>query len=278
MKRKVIKENMPNPVKAIYNIRQMDDFAKGMTCIHRRHPLAKLIVTVGFLITIISFDKYEISNLMPFVFYPLILMILSEIPAAAIFKRILLVEPLIIAMGMFNPIFDRQTVLVGDLSISAGWLAFLSIVIKCSLTVAAVMLLIASTGMEKLAAALRMLHIPRIFVLQLLLTYRYISLLAEEAGRLMRSYELRAPGHSGVAPAAWGGLAGGLLLRSFDRAQRVYQAMCLRGFDGEYRTGSTRTINAADISYMTIWLLLFAAARLYNLPVLLGMLLLEVFK
>lgn len=268
---------MPNPMKAIYNIRLMDDLARGETCIHRRHPLAKLVVTVGFLMSVISFDKYEISNLIPFVFYPILLIILSEISAVPIIKKILMVEPFIIALGIFNPIFDRQIVSIGYITISAGWLAFLSILIKCSLTVAAVVLLLATTGMEKLAAALRMLHIPRIFVLQLLLTYRYISLLAEEAGRLLRAHELRTPGHKGVAPAAWGSLAGGLLLRSFDRAQRVYQAMCMRGFDGDYNVGGICRMNAADIFYMAVWLLALAAARLYNLPVLLGTVLTGVF-
>lgn len=269
---------MSNPLNAIYNIRLMDDMARGRTCIHNRHPLVKLVVTVGYLITVISYDKYEISNLIPFVFYPILLVILSEVPVAPVIKRIMMVEPFIIALGIFNPLFDRQTVMIGSISISAGWLVFLSIFIKSSLTVAAVVLLLATTGMENLAIALRMLHIPRIFVLQLLLTYRYISLLAEEVGRLLRAHELRTPGHKGVVPAAWGSLAGGLLLRSFDRAQRVYQAMCLRGFDGEYNVGRVHKVNAADIAYMAIWMLVFTAARLYNLPVLIGTLITEVFS
>lgn len=268
---------MTNPVKAIYNIRLMDDMARGRTCIHHRHPLIKLVVTVFFLIAVISFDKYEISNLIPFLFYPLLLIILSEISIVEVVKRILLIEPFIIALGIFSPLFDRQSVLIGAITISAGWLAFLSILIKCSLTVSAVILLVATTGMEKLAAALRMLCIPRIFVLQLLLTYRYISLLIEEVGRLLRAHELRTPGCSGVVSTAWGSLAGGLLLRSFDRAQRVYQAMCLRGFDGEYHVGGVCRVNVADIAYMAIWLLVFAVARLYNLTVLLGTLIMGVF-
>lgn len=268
---------MPNPINAIYNIRLMDDLARGKTCIHRRHPLAKLVVTVGFLIAVISFDKYEISNLIPFLFYPLLIIIFSEISAVPIIKRILMVEPFIIALGIFSPLFDRQILLIGSISIAAGWLTFLSIFIKCSLTVAAVVLLLATTGMEKLSVALRMIHIPRIFVLQLLLTYRYISLLAEEVGKLLRAHDLRTPGHKGVAPAAWGSLAGGLLLRSFDRAQRVYQAMCLRGFAGDYNVGRFPPVIGMDIAYVIIWLLVFSAARIYNLPVLIGTLLTGVF-
>jgi len=260
-------------ITSIYNIRLMDDMARGNTFLHRRHPLVKFVVTICFIIAVVSSGKYEISNLVPFVFYPLILIIISEIPVGPVVKRIMMVEPFIVVLGMFNPVFDTQPVLIGSLSIAAGWLTFLSIFIKCSLTVAAVVVLVASTGMDKLAAALRMLLIPKIFVLQLLLTYRYISLLAEEAGRLLRAHSLRTPGHKGIAHAAWGSLAGGLLLRSFDRAQHVYQAMCLRGFDGEYNIGAVRRIDMADMAYLAVWLIFFAATRLYNLPVLLGTLL-----
>lgn len=264
---------MPDLVKSIYNIRALDDMAMGHSFVHRRHPLAKLLATVAFIVAVISFDRYEIGNLIPFLFYPLLLAILSDIPAAPVIRRVLMVEPFILALGIFSPIFDRQPVAVGSLVMTAGWLTFFSILVKCSLTVAAVVLLVASTGMERLAAALRMLHVPKIFVLQLLLTYRYISLLAEEAGRLMRAYALRTPGHKGVAPAAWGSLAGGLLLRSFDRAQRVYQAMCLRGFTGEYHVGRLKRPDAADGFYLLAWLIFFGAARFGNLPVLLGNLL-----
>lgn len=268
---------MSNPVHSIYNIRMMDDMARGDSWVHQRHPLAKLTVTVAFIAAVISFDKAEISSLLPFLFYPLLLVIVLDIPAVPVIKRIMMVEPFIIVLGMFNPILDRQPVMIGNISMAEGWLTFLSLFIKCSLTVAAVVMLVASTGMEKLAASLRMLRIPRIFVLQLLLTYRYISLLAEEAGRLMRAHALRTPGHKGIVHTAWGSLAGGLLLRSFDRAQRVYQAMCLRGFDGEYNIGQVRGIDVKDAVYAVVWLVFFTAARLYDLPVLLGSLLTGVF-
>ncbi|MEQ8202062.1 MAG: energy-coupling factor transporter transmembrane component T, partial [Syntrophomonadaceae bacterium] len=148
-----------------------------------------------------------------------------------------------------------------------------SIFIKCILTVAAGVLLIATTGMEELGAALRMLRVPRIFVLQLLLTYRYISVLGEETARMLRAYSLRAPGQKGVKLEAWGSFAGSLLLRSYDRAQRIYAAMCLRGFAGDYNTGRTAPAGRQDFIFVAGWLAFFAAARLYDLPAWLGSLL-----
>jgi len=50
---------------------------------------------------------------------------------------------------------------------------------------------------------------------------------------------LRSPlqNENGIHIKDWGAFAGQLVLRTFDRAQRVYQAMCVRGFTGEYNTG-----------------------------------------
>ena len=67
-------------------------------------------------------------------------------------------------------------------------------------------------------------------VTTILLTYRYIVLLLQEANRISTAYALRAPGQKGIHFRAWGSLLGQLLLRSMDRAQLVYESMLLRGY------------------------------------------------
>lgn len=269
---------MSNIMNSLYNMRHLDDLARKETSIHRLHPFVKLITTVAFLTVVISFERYEISNLLPFFFYPVIIFTFSELPLAPVLKRIVIVEPFIIGIGILNPLFDQQTVILGGAAVSRGWITFFSIFIKCGLTVTAAILLVATTGMDKLAAALRMLKIPRIFVLQLLLTYRYISVLAEEVVRMLRAYTLRAPQQKGIHRSVWGSFAGQLILRTFERAQRVYQAMCIRGFTGEYNTGGCIRFRARDFVYLFGWILFFAAARFYNIPVLIGTLLTGVVK
>lgn len=261
---------MSNIANSIYNMRLLEDLARKDTAVHKLHPLSKLLTTVVYLAVVISFGRAEIGALLPFVFYPLLVFVLGDLPPWPILKRILYVEPFIIGIGILNPILDQQTVLLGTLAISRGWLTFASLFLKSGLTVTAALLLISTTGMDKLGSALRLLKVPRLFVLQLLLTYRYISVLLEEAARLLRAYSLRAPMQKGVAPSAWGSLAGQLLLRTFDRAQRVYQAMVLRGFEGEYRMGADAAFKLHDLIYMLCWTAFFIFARVYNLPQWLG--------
>jgi cobalt/nickel transport system permease protein len=253
---------------SLFNMRLLDELARKETFIHRIHPLIKVLTTVVYLTVVASFGRYEISSLLPFVFYPVLIFSLAEIPVAPILKMILLVEPLIIGIGILNPLFDHSVVVIGGIAFSRGWIPFLSIFIKCTLTVTASILLIATTGMDRLAAALRMLKIPRIFVLQLLLTYRYISVLTEEVSRMLRAYSLRAPGQKGIKRSVWGSFAGLILLRTFERAERVYQAMSLRGFTGEYHTGENPKPGFKDFAYFVGWNLFFVIARICNIPLL----------
>jgi len=263
---------------SIHQIRLLDDLARRPIPINRLHPLVKLLTTVIYLTVAVSFGRYEISALLPLVFYPVIIFSLAELPMADMLKRIGWVMPFVLGIGILNPVFDHQTVSLLGLTISRGWLTFLSISIKCILTVAAGIILIATTGIDRLGAAMRMIGFPRIFVLQLLLTYRYISVLGDELARMIRAYSLRAPGQKGIKRDAWGSFAGSLLLRSFDRAQRVYAAMCLRGFAGEYNTGNIAKINSRDLRFLAGWGAFFVIARIYNVPLLLGSLLTGVIK
>lgn len=264
---------MANLGNSLYNLSLMDSLARKDTVIHRRHPLVKLLTTLLYLLTVVSFDRYEISGLMPLAVYPVLLQALGEIPGKPVLKRILMVQPLILGLGILNPWFDHGTFMLGGAVFSAGWLSFLSIVLKGGLTVAASLLLIATTGMGPLGSALRQLRVPKLFVLQLLLTYRYIAVLIEEVSRMLRAYALRAPKQKGVQFSAWGSFAGQLLLRTFDRAQRVYQAMKLRGFQGEYGDGGASRFKPSDAAYLAGWSSFFLAARYYNIPALLGNLL-----
>ncbi len=269
---------MSNIMNSLYNMRLLDDLARQETVIHRLHPLMKLLTTVSYLTVVVSFGRYEIGGLLPFFLYPVMIFTLAEIPLKPIFIRILLVSPFIIGIGILNPFFDHQIYLLGGREISRGWVTFLAILIKSGLTVTAALLLIATTGMDRLAGSLRMLKVPRVFVLQLLLTYRYISVLMEEVARSLRAYSLRAPNQKGVHRSAWGSLAGQLILRTFDRAQRIYEAMCLRGFTGEYNTGGFSSIRGWDLAYLIGWVIFFAAARIYNIPMVLGSLITGVIR
>lgn len=264
---------------SIYNIRFLDEVAAKKTIIHKLNPVVKLLVTIIYLVFIVSFGKYDIQGLIPYIFYPIIIFTLSEVPFLKIFKRVLIVLPFVIGVGIFNPVFDTKTyIVVSGMAISGGWVSFISLIIKCILTVLAGLLLIATTGIEKISLALRRVHVPKVFVTQLLLTYRYISVLLEEVARIVKAYHLRAPMQKGISFKASGSLLGQMLLRAFDRASRVYNAMVLRGFNGEYGFEKKERVTKESILYLFLWVTFFITARFFNIPEILGKIIMGVLK
>jgi cobalt/nickel transport system permease protein len=270
---------MPTIAESLNNIRLLDELSGWATPVHRLHPLAKLLTTLAFLVITVSFGKYELSAMLPLIIYPVVLMIIGDIPFAPLFKRILVISPLAIGLGVFNPWFDRAPLIILPwMQISGGWVSFAVIMLKFVLTALAALILVATSGITGIAVALRALRVPKIFVMQLILTYRYIALLLEEVARILLAYSLRCPTGQGVHFKAWGSLAGQLLIKTHLRAQRVYDSMLCRGFDGEYNTGKMNRFAWRDFAFVSGFTLFFITVRLSDIPVKIGTLITDLSK
>ena len=165
---------------------------------------------------------------------------------------------------------QSQAVIVGGLSLAAGWLSFASIVLRFLLTTAAALLLVASTGMPAIGVALRQLRVPEAFVTQLQLLYRYLFLLGEEAMRMERARDLRSCGRRGTGLWVSGTLLGALLLRAVARGQRIYDALLLRGYSGSIPTAAGRPMARRDLSFLLGWSAAFLFCRKVPVGELLG--------
>ncbi len=262
---------MSNLTTSLNKIRSLEELSEGVTVVHRLHPMTKMITTIVFLVVVISFDKYDISGLIPLFIYPTLLMALGEIPYKSVLSRLLIALPFSFFAGLSNPFFDRDLAFfLFGIHISWGMLSFLSILIKTILTVTAVLILIATTPMDKLARQLIQIKVPKIFVMQIMLTYRYIGLLITEASNMMTAYHLRSSRQRGIRLEHVGTFMGQLLLRSFDRAEKVYVAMKLRGFNGEYHFALSEKMRLGDYLYGILLCAAFLAMRWVNLSVFIG--------
>jgi cobalt/nickel transport system permease protein len=247
-------------------IGQMDDLGRMDTPAHRIDARAKAIVTLAFIIILMSFGRYEISALTPFLLYPVFLLSLGRIPLKPILRKMLVAAPFALVIGIFNPLIDRQPIaVVGSVEITGGWVSFGSIMLRFALTVGAALILVACTGMNRLGAGLEQLGLPRVFVTQLLFLYRYLFVVSDQGVKMMRSVELRSAGKESLRLRLYGSLVGHLLLRSMDRAEWVYRAMLARGFDGHIRTLNRTGFRRSDAIFVGGWLAFFAAARMWNL-------------
>jgi cobalt/nickel transport system permease protein len=246
--------DMRSKLREIYSLEQLSG---KQTVIHRLHPLAKLIVTIVYIVCIAAHDRYGFFTLAPFLFYPFIVMALAEIPFSMIGKRALVALPFSLFAGISNLIFDREySFAAGTFVITTGMLSCAAILLRTYLCVSAVLILVAVTPFVQLTGQLRRLHVPAFFVNLLEMIYRYIGVLLEEAQTMLTAYRLRDPGAKYPVITQMGSFIGQLFLRSADRAERVYQAMLCRGYTlekGGWREGQQQKFRAAD------WIFLLAA-------------------
>jgi cobalt/nickel transport system permease protein len=254
---------------------KMEQLAVGDSPLHRLPPMVKLITTLVYIVAVISFPIRSVSGLMPYIFFPALMMPISGTPAKPFFTRMLVALPFALLGGRSSIFLLRDAACtLGGLVITDGLVSFASIMLKMLLTVSAVLLLAATTPFTQICRALSRLRLPGVICLQLLLTYRYIAVLIGEMATAVTAYRLRSPLQRGIHIRHTGSFLGALMLRSMERADRVYQAMLCRGFDGSWdwvrggRAGASAYIYGFGIAGLC------ALLRFVNLSEALGNLLL----
>ena len=252
-------------------LREMDELAAADSPVHRLNPLCKLLVTVFYIAAVVSFPKYDLSALVVMVLYPVLLFQAAGIPVGLCFHKLRIVLPLVCAVGLVNPFLDHTPLTqMGGFVITGGMVSMVTLMLKGVFSLMASFLLIATTSIDALCAALRKLHVPEMLVTLLLLTYRYIGVMLEQVAVMTQAYKLRAPGQKGIHISAWGSFLGQLLLRSMDRAEELYSSMRLRGFRGDFFYANVPACTGADVGYVLVCAAAFVCARAVNLPALLG--------
>ena len=261
--------NFSAKVQQLYSLEQL---AAKKTWVHGLHPVAKVFATLAFLIAVLSFGRYEIGRLIPFIFYPAIMMASAEIPYGMLHRRAAFALPFALFAGISNLFFDTGTAgVIGGIAISFGAISFASILLKTYLCVMAALILVAATPMRRLTEALRALHVPRIFITVFEMTYRYLGTLFGEASGLRTAYLLRSAQQKGVEFQHMGSFIGSLLVRSMDRAERVYHAMQCRGYSLAGRQTAKEPARVQDALFFcgilggSILLRLYDTVRFYDM-------------
>ena len=246
----------------------LDNLTKGAGWDDTRvDPRSALLVTLFYLCFMLSVPTTHIDILLWYALYPIIAAPIFGLSYGSIFVQSLIVLPLVLLLGMFNPIFDKTPVAeFNGWVITNGWLLFFGIILRGLLSMQALLILIQSMGFIGLVKHMRRLGVPKFLVTQLLLVFRYIRVLIEEGITMRKAINSRSYGQKHLSIRLWGVLVGQLFLRSVDRAERVNRAMLARGFEGNipfYETGRN-TWNMGSSFFLVGWSVLFLLLRLFN--------------
>ena len=257
----------------ISDIRQLEELAGIKSPLHQLDPRAKLLVTLLFIVLVISWERYAVAALLPFFLYPLVMTLSAELPLSVVLTRVALVLPFVLLLGGANLFFDRTPVFVGNWVCQAGWFSLLSLVLRAVLTIAAAVILIATTGFHDVCHALQRFGMPQALVTQLQLMYRYLFVLAEEAAMTARARRLRSFGNKGMEWRPFAALLAHLLLRSWERAERIHSAMLARGGGWQIRQGKGWHFGRREVLFVSAWGGGLVLLRLVSVPHLAGELL-----
>ncbi len=216
--------------KSMLNLNEIEQLARRKGVVNQMSPVVKILVTLFYIVTVSSVGKYQLSWLFYLAVYPLIMVPLIDIPLRTFISKLMIPAIFSIALGLANPFFDREVILVlGKVTVTGGVLSMGVLFLKAVLSLSATLMLVATTSVMEIGEGMARLHIPKKLVMLLLLMYRYINVLLEETGKTMDAYRLRS-GEKRIHISTWGSLVGQIIIRSYNRANEIYNAMRLRGY------------------------------------------------
>jgi cobalt/nickel transport system permease protein len=214
-----------------------ESFLIGDSLIHRLDPRAKLITAGAFSIIVALSDRFV--ALLPSIMVAVFFVFLTRLSLKRVCLRLLMVNLLILTLWLSLPFtFDGEALFsIGPLT--ATWEGvYLAAVftIKSNAIIMMLMAFIATMPVFTLGRALRFFHVPEKMVHLLSFTYRYIHVIHMEYLRLVNAIKIRGfdPGNNIHTYRTYAYIVGMLLLKSYERANRVRQAMLCRGFRGKF--------------------------------------------
>lgn len=214
----------------------IEELSNGDSLIHLLDPRVKIVLVFLFSVVV------AVSNRLPVLLWALVLGLLivlsAKIPAKELLRRLIPVNMLIVFLWLFLPLtFAGEPIFyIGSLPITReGVLYATGISIKSNALMLMLIALVATTPIFTLGHAMHELGIPKKIVHLFFFTFRYIHVIHREYVRLLNSMKIRGfkPKNNLHTYRSFAFMVGMLLVRSFDRAQRVHNAMMCRGYKGK---------------------------------------------
>jgi cobalt/nickel transport system permease protein len=173
------------------------------------------------------------------------------------------VEYIFVASLLLGALFDREGQVLWQwqgLTLTDNGLTILgSVFLRTGLCLLMMNFLSLTMPAQHLFQALAALKMPPMLVAIASAMLRYLTLLTEEFQTLRQAaFARNLMGRPGWQRQIIGSMIGGLFIRTYDRGDRIHQAMLSRGYDGFPRPTSAKSLTTKDLTFlgMTIlWLI-----------------------
>ena len=207
----------------------------GSSAVHRLAPETKLLGLFLFVLAVALTPRMAVAA---FVVDAVVLVgvaRVAKIPFGTILTRLSVIVPFV-SFALFLPFLsDGPATEVAGLTLSVdGLWAMWNTIAKATLGATAGIIMVATTPIPEILAGLSRLRLPALFVSIIAFMFRYLDLVIDELTRMRRAMVAR--GHDArwlwqARPIA--ASAGTLFVRTYERGERVHDAMLARGFTGD---------------------------------------------
>lgn len=203
----------------------LDEFRNIQSPIHRLPVKIKLVSLIFYILAVVLTPIHLFWWFILYTAFILAAILLSRLPWGFVFKRLKEISPFILLVVVSYPfLYKEQRILILSRCLIRAILAGLAMVV-----------ILSTAKFTRILEGLQDLRVPGIFIRLLSFMYRYLFVLEDEFERMQRSFRSRsvAEGKRWLQIRSFGNLLGVLFIRAFERAERIYLAMCARGFNGQ---------------------------------------------
>lgn len=250
----------------------LDEHSNLKSSLHLLDPRIKIICFSLFIVFIISTRPTAILSFSLYSLLIMLLIFISKIPPGFILKRSLVIIPFVLMIAIFIP-FLKQGEVAGGYSFGSfnlkitydGLTVFFNVLIKAFFSILLMIILVNTTKLPDLLKAFEKLKIPSIFIMILSFMYRYLFIIEDELMVMLQAKKARSIGGSRwFHTKALANLLGVLFIRSYERGEAVYLAMCSRGFSGQIKTIDNFKIRTKDFCFLLITISLLSVIKILS--------------
>lgn len=246
-----------------WSVPQVDILADTDSPVHRWDVRCKWLGLLGFAFLIVSL--HQLHSVAAGLLVALSAVPLARLPWTRTLLRLLAMSGFLAMFLIIMPLSaaDRP----GDVLLLFGhfdWLTFnlrgleLALLIIGKAVAVALLMepLLATAPLATTLQGLNRLGVPGVLTQMASLSHRYIHVFREEASRMATGMQVRGfrKRSDRATAAALGNFLGMLLVRSFERTERVHEAMQARGYTGQLPAIEQRKLNRRDILFTCCWL------------------------
>ncbi|MCK5284854.1 MAG: cobalt ECF transporter T component CbiQ [Alphaproteobacteria bacterium] len=235
-----------------------EGFSQGDSLLHKSDTRVKLVGAMA-LTLVISLCQSFFTGLAGLV-VGLILLFLSRLDLNQVLIRMLVVNSFIGLLWLTLPLtYPGDMISFGSIVLSKQGIELVALItIKTNGIILFFITLLATSTVADLGHGLERLRLPTKLCLLLLFSYRYIFVVNQEYQRLVRAAKLRCfcPRTNLHTYRTYGHLFGMTLVKSWNRTERVGQAMLLRGFHGRFYTLNEQVMGKGDLIFLIIILII----------------------